>query len=715
MRRQRGFSLIELLFAAAIMVVVGGFGIFSLVGGRDSTMSRGLAQEIAEELKAARQQAISQQKPVAIAFPGGASCQAFYQLEGLSAPLVTRHIDYSETYPEACLFWGAWTGATVQPPSAQEVGAQYRLADWAPFPTTDPLLYFSPNGTVQGSNVALFSGGEYRLLVSNGVSGALGSTPAAVNKPWTVQISKTGAVAVTPGVVGLSVPDQPSLTVAVGADPVPNIAEPSGGLSFVELTTEPVPMEAPASGAYTVVPDEGYITLVARVDENKGEAPILWWTGSDGKFSCDRPVTMEYDFQARNWVSRMAWTPPPDAEPGNTFDLTCHVKNDDDEIEQGLGATTSVELARGERISSVNTDGLWENFYVAWMNSHGTNVVNLTLPDQVWEHLTPVWAPNGTKVAFYSGDFEPGSDPEGYEDFVATLYIVNEDGLYLRKLFSCVGDLTDYMFGPSFSPEGSYVTFSAYDASTNDASRVYVQRIYKINETNPYQCTTGGPLEEHTDVAWHPRGNLILYTYTKNTNDAGDADGIESSGIKGFHFGPDPTPPGGNFPDWDIVAPADDKQIGEAHWRFDGGQVVYTVREGDDFLDPKKLMVINTEPSGPNQGRPTSGSVDRTPTRSNGTKIDASSPRFSPEGDKIAVIDYATDDLWVVDASTGGAFRVTNIGEVYGYCWSPGSTKFIISTWDEKLVTVPATEGAATRDITPEGFRSWSTPSWWSH
>lgn len=711
MRRSRlGFSLLELILAAAIMAVVGGFGLYSLSRGRDSTQSRGMAQEVAEELKAARQLAISKQKPVAIAFPGGASCQKVYQLEGLSVPVVTRERDYSASYPSSVMFWGLWTGGVNEVLATQEVDSQYRLADWGPLPSSDPVLYFTPSGTVQSNGLAVYNGGEYRLLVSNGVEGTPGSAPSAVHKPYTVRISKAGAVAVTEGVVGASIPERPGLAVPAMTDAVPDYPAPSGSLQISSLTTEPKPTHPPNSNAYTVVPVQGYITLVARATEPHGEAPLLWWTCDRGKFSTDRPITMDYDFERKEWVGRLAWTPPESANPGDTFRLTCHVKNKDGTVSQDLGAAGSVEVARSERIASVNTDGTYENFYVAWMNSHGTNVINLTVPDQVWEQLTPVWAPNGTKLAFYSGDFAPGSDPEGYENFEATLYIVNEDGRYLRKLFSCVGDLTDYMFGPSFSPEGCYVAFSAYDDSTDQVSRVKVQRIYAVDSENPYVLTDGTDMEEHTDVAWHPRGNVILYTYTKYTDDASDDDGIESSGIRAVKFSPTTLPPGSGFVSWDIVPPAADKVIGEAHWCYDGSKVVYT--------DNGRLKVIEMNPDAHPKGTPP---LDVTPNRE-GTpvKINAASPRFAPDGNLIAVIDYhesdIADDLYVVSstgASTG--YKVTNVGDLYGYCWSPGGAYFIFSTYvDEGLYTVPST-GGSPENITPEGFRSWSTPSWWSH
>ncbi len=714
MKKARGFTLIELILAASIMAVVASFGLYSLTRSRDTGQSAGLANEVAEELKAARQPAIAKQKPVAIAFPGGAACQSIFQLEGLTTPRVTRHMEYSETYPKACMFWGSWGGA--QPENVTQAGRDslYKLSEWGARPTGDPVLYFTPSGTVQSDGLALWDGGEYRLLVSNGVVGEPGGAPTALNKPWTVSISKSGAISAVPGSLGLNVPDDPALTLTPQPQVIPSPGAPGEGLAFAELTTEPTPSIRPSSGAYTVVPEEGYITLVARVTESSGEAPSIKWKaeldddeGRGGRFSNARPVPMDWDFTTRSWVSRMAWTPPSNAEVGKVYKLTCEVTQGEKSITQDLGAGTSVEVAADQRIVAVNTDGDWENYYVAWMNSFGTNVINLTMPDEVWEHLTPVWAPNGTKVAFYSGDFVPGSDPNGIEDFEATLYIVNEDGRYLRKLFTCVGDLTDYYFGPSFSPEGGYVAFSAYDASTNNASRVKVQRIFRIDQENPFQLTYGSANEDHTDVSWHPKENIILYTSTVWDGANGD---VAESGIRGVKFRPELEPPGGpaDFETWEIVKAQPNKMIGEAHWSFDGKAVVFT--DGDLL----KVIAMNPETGKPIH--PGAGGVDITPVKAGGQKIRASSPRFAPDGDLIAVVDFATDDLWVTKRSNpSSAFKVTSIGDIYGYNWSPGGDFFVYSTFnDERLHKVAADGSGASKDITPPGFNSWTTPAWWS-
>ena len=729
MRKTRGFSMIELVLAAAITMMVATFGIYSLRGGRTNAMSRGMAQEIAEELGAARQLAISKQKPVAIAFPSSGNnpaSQSFYQLEGLTTPLISREVDYKDTYPQSYFYWGNW-GGTLETSASTGLETDYLLSDWTLPEPKDFVLYFTPSGTVQSNGLPVYSDGEYRLLVSNGVSpgGAgggtlpLGAAPGTVSKPYTVHISKSGAISVQPGVSGIAPTDVPAPIAMTGsAAAVPDLPEIPGTVSFEDLTSEPKPRQPPGGGNYAVVPEQGYITLVAKVKEERGEAPMVRWVsehvggGLDGRFSAKTWFPMEYNFRDKIWVARVAWTPPKNAGYGETFNLTCKVRSHDGEheIERQLGASTSVGVVKDERIATICTDGDWGNYYVAWMNSYGTNVINVTNPAPVWEQLTPVWHPNGTKLSFYSGDFPD----EGADDFHAVLYIVNEDGKYLRKLFETDGDITDYMFGPSFSPEGGFVAFSAYEG-VDGFSRVNVQRVYNQDVDGPYVITLGPDAQgelanvDHTDVSWHPSKSIILYTVTQYPSNSDSGTPVKS-GIYAVRFDPNKPKRGTTYEAWPIVELEDGKEIGESHWSYNGRRMCYT-----EWTSGKLYCKEIDEDGHPKDGDVGAGK-DITPP---GFAHKATSPRFSPDGNEVAVIDYhptrIADDLWVVNPDNVAAgYKVTNIGEVYGYNWSPGGQNFVFATWSGQLRTIAKTGAGSSKNISPAGFFAWSTPSWWS-
>lgn len=749
--RKSGFSLIELILAALIMAIVGGFGLFSLARGHDSAQSKGLAEEIAEELKAARQQAISKQIPVALAFPssGGAvgRSQVFYQIEGLARPIVTRSGNYSSSYPDSCFFWGRWGNGAPESTAPNPALKKFDLSKWSPLPAPkDYILVFSPSGSVQSNGLPLYDG-EYRLLTSNGVTGGDGlGTPSAVSKPYTVRISKTGSVIVEPGVrggVGISV--SPSLPLGTVANSVPSVAGPQGTPKIVRLRSEPRPEENSEGGAEAVIPEEGYITLIAEASDPSGKPLSMRWRAEgpkgEGSFSSQDPLNMSWDQTTQTWAARVMWTPPADAEGGDIYSLTCYVKNPDgQEVQEKLYATKSLEVVTTDKIANVSTDGNWETFYLAWMNPEGTNVFNVTVPKPgnftTFDMLTPVWAPNGDKIAFYAWEDKGGGR------IVAIFYMVNEDGTNLQQIFRTDGDLNDYFFGPSFSPNGARVTFSAYEEPNNPySSRVRVSDTFGANP-NLMRCTgaPGDPDTEtdHIDVTWHPTQDYILYTATVYWKDTFK---VKDSSLRICDVSDLSNPPSTTTNRYIIKVHEDSPGagvqagaiVGESHWSHDGKKIVYVKGER---MTGNKLYVLGFNPatgwatnpdgsdirypglSGPSSAPnpPSQGfypGKDITPSGVNSAFI----PRFSPDNNKIAFLDDGTNSgkwkLWVVNANGSNARKLTD-KDVWGYNWSPDGKKIAFTTFAGEKMFVVDVDGGTPKDVTPPGFQAWTTPSWWS-
>lgn len=715
---RRGYTLLELILGSLIMMMVGGFGLYSLSHGRDSTQSKGLAEELAEELKAARQQAVAKQQPVALAFPGGpgGKSQSFYQLEGLAKPRLTRSISYAETYPQSCYYWGSWSSAVTEATTPTSTKTDFEVSNWTPLPEpADKMIVFTPSGSAVSNGLPLF-GAEYRLLVSNGIQGGGTGAPTAVSKPYTVRISKAGGVTVERGVTdGVGIPDKPSLALGEVSNSVPVVAPSGGSPRITKVECAPKPEEKSAGGAMTVIPVQGYLTLTAFAEDPSGEPLTMRWVAQGpsgiGKFSSEKPVNMSWDAELQQWVGRLAWTPPSDAKDGEIYSLTCFVENPRGQQDQRkLAAGASVEVIPATRMAAVNTDEFWENYNIAWMNPEGTNMFNVTVPERAWEFLTPVWSPNGTKIAFYAGKDVPGGDA-----FEATLYLVNDDGTNLSKRFTCKGDITDYFFGPSFSPDGSRVAFTAYvnEDDYND-SKLFICNTF--GSPNPRRLTQQSGDEavtsDHTDVTWHPVDErYLMYTFTRY--DASTYDYIES-GIRVCNL----KPPGGGTARSETVVETDDaddgkweKAIGESHWARGGKRFVYT--QGG------KLFLLNFSTQ---TGRASDNSGDESPGR-RGLELTpagvdyVSMPRFSPGGAEVAFVD-GNGHLWIVNADSSSVNRrVYSGGFVQGYNWSADGKSLILSTWadeaDEDLTlwTVPH-EGGAAKNVTPPNFRAWSTPSW---
>ena len=737
--RNRGFTLIEMVLAGLIMIVVAGFGLFSLGQGHKSTESRGMAEEIAEELKAARQEAISSQTPVAVVFPSGnrttGRSQSIYQLEGMSQPRVTRSIKYSETYPDSCFFWGAWGGATPESTTVTAAETDFDIATWGTLPQpNDYVLVFTPSGTVKSNGLPVFGGGEYRLLVSNGVMETAGSpffSPVSVSKPYTVRVGKAGAVSCQPGVYGATIPDVPAtIAISGAANSAPPPTAPSGGPVLLEVRPEPKPVLESDGGAVTIVPQEGYITLIAEAQDPSGGPLTVQWSAEGpkgpGKFSAPgNTMSMGWDPKFRlpgelidpddpeagsepgelspRWVARMNWTPPENAEAGELYDLTCTVRNPRGGVHTlQMGAEASVEVVKPDKVACVNTDASWERYYIAWLNPEGSNVISVTVPDLLWDQLTPVWSPNGTKLAFYQGKYRPSGVYE------AELYVVNDDGTGSRRLFTCRGDFADYNFGPSFSPNGAQVAFSTYEGDEYRSSRVYRADIFGepdaevpiTNETAP-----AGEYSDHTDVSWNPvYQDYIMYTGTRYDSSTDDNRG---SSIRVCDL---TTTSGPNSRDLVSESGTDwANTIGESHWSFDGRKVVYT--QGG------RLYWFRFDPT---TGTRSSAPEEITPPIPG---FRSAMPRFSPDDNQVAVINYSDDDdygsLYVIESLTASPTpwrRVSGgFGGIWGYNWSADGTEFVFSVMDnENLYTVRASGGGTPKDVTPPGFNIMSTPSWWA-
>ncbi len=689
MRCRRGFSLVELVLAAMLTIVVGGFGLYSLSGGRASAESLALTEEILEELRAARQQAISRQVPVALAFPGAQS-QSFYQVEGLSVPRVTRSVDYSRTYPSACFFLGLWgTGSTEPSPMNAGTGG-FRLDQWTPLPRPeDRYIVFTPAGTVTSNGLPMF-GGEYRLLVSDGVQFVPGSPVrlTKAHKAHTIAISQTGAMTALPGVYGgPEVLDESGLATGPGGTSLAAQGAPNELPDELVLTVQPTPNQVSDSSAVAIVPPEGYISLMTQARDKSGAGPMVSWEadgpGGKGRFSSDKPTSMEWDADKKVWTSRWNWSPPRGAADGEVYSLTCKVENSNGAVKKKLGAGVSVQMVPSHRIAAIAADKLWENFHVAWMNPEGTNLVEVTLPDRVLEHLTPVWSPNGDKLAFYSGKMVGDS-------FEATLYIVNQDGSNLRKLFTCKGDLNEYMFGPSFSPDGAHVTFSAYRDSWKGASRVFVCDTY--GTPSPLKLTDESGIDhldyEHLDVAWHPSKNLIAFArHSKGSPN--------ESSIRVVKY------PEGTW--HDIVSAGVGSRYNEPHWARGGNKLI--------FVRDKRLFVAAVD----GDGRLV-GTVKESATRPLG--VNAEAPRFANTDNRVAVLDYSNDKLWVVelndfDDENDDVWKQLNTSDVEGYNWSDDGTEIVYASFNGGIFVVDLADNTR-KNVTPKNFQAWHTPSWWA-
>ncbi|MFA7481461.1 MAG: hypothetical protein WC314_13230 [Vulcanimicrobiota bacterium] len=756
MKSSRGLSLLELIVSTAVLAVIGTFGILSLQQPRGTAQSRAMAEMLLEEIRAARQQAITTQSPVALAFPSanGTSqiTQSFYQLEGLVEPRVARAVDYSGNFPEACLYVGGW-GTADAPSGSFALNRDFAITNWIPDDFSDHLLIFTPGGTVVSPGLPTFEG-KFRLLVARGVD-ASGGRLAAAGSPFSISVSRTGATSLTPGMEGDPGVDTTS-RVEVRAVPLPKLKPNPKDKSpeIVEVLLEPEPLSA--SKVEARVPTQGYLLLKVLARDDSDRLSLKWTSkatsgGGKGHFSSETPTPMVWNSQKKLWEGTWMWTPERDSEPGQRFRLDCVVRDSAGNKDQSdLGAGLLVEIVDDQKVATVNKSKN-NDFEVVSMSPAGGNIKRLTLPgyaDQA-QNLTPSWSPNGRRLAFFSGvKRDTPYDPK--EKLTATLFVVNDDGLDLRPLFEVEGTFNELALGPSWSPDGTYVAFSAYSVSGSPSKPTVNARAYKapvyddnpelgqnfgINAPRALAITNSknaeGEVRNHhyvdSDVRFHPRHNWILFVREKP-----DGAGGRESALYVKRAGDGAELPGTNL---FMVARINNDRLGaEAYWSPDGKKIVYVTENGYNLrvvevtvnrhtFSVKDDYIVFRGLKGPldlEAGENPAFSTDDLELN-----VNPSTPRFSRDGKKIAFVDQIRGKLFVlffkeVDGKLVLVKRnkANNTEDLHYFCWNPNGDELLYNTHtDGKLfrVAVSETEDFKPTRLSPNSMHAWTTPAWWFH
>jgi Tol biopolymer transport system component len=139
------------------------------------------------------------------------------------------------------------------------------------------------------------------------------------------------------------------------------------------------------------------------------------------------------------------------------------------------------------------------------MNPDGSHVSQITHPPKGWADDSPVWSPDGTKVAFYR---------QSSDDSYSWIMVVNPDTGDARKVTKCTAPC-DGGHDPAFSPDGRSLSYKHIIGPDTDAERIGGIWIVGLDGSNPHQVTNVDPKLpasfEDFGSAFSPDGKMLVF------------------------------------------------------------------------------------------------------------------------------------------------------------------------------------------------------------
>ena len=309
------------------------------------------------------------------------------------------------------------------------------------------------------------------------------------------------------------------------------------------------------------------------------------------------------------------------------------------------------------------SDRHYKGISIWTMNPDGSSPTRLTDDNTRTEKLpnfspvydtSPVWSPDGTKIAFISN-----------RDYLLSLYVMNADGSNAQLVTNKPLEPSR----PAWSPDGRKIAFSAGLSGTFGTTKPAVD-IYVIN-------VDGSGLTKLTDggvnggAAWSPDGKQIAFASNRGAENTSriwlmNADGSNQRIL----------PNSGNTDGTGFMG-------GEPAWSPDGTKILFTSYRACGSLAALAVYVTNAD-----------GSNSRLLTNDPNVCGSYGSPRWSPDGTRILAsfslktggVTEPAQQIVIMNADGTNQISVSNRAR-YGF--NSGQSSFIDAQADWQPVAAP--------------------------
>jgi TolB protein len=241
----------------------------------------------------------------------------------------------------------------------------------------------------------------------------------------------------------------------------------------------------------TGVPGIAYSRIIFCREDSPGIKEI-YQADRDGtniiKLTTHKTLTMSPSVARDGRLAYLSYRPMP-AIWGQKVPGGEHVRLYPLRDDTGFNVYTPVWSPDGTRIAFVQTDGKGDTDIMVLEVATG-RVRRLAGQSGINSEIC--WNPAGNQIAFASGG-----------DGNPTLYIMEDDGTNIRKLHID----GSYNASPAWSPDGSMIAFVSRFEDNFDLF------VYKFGDPSPYQITTGFPNSENP--AWSPDSRYLIFSSTR--------------------------------------------------------------------------------------------------------------------------------------------------------------------------------------------------------